>query len=374
MVQAASETEPTAAQLNLGQRRGSPAVAVRGLTKSFGESQALKGVSLDILQGEFFSLLGPSGCGKTTLLRIIGGFEAPTAGHVEIDGRDAVGDPPYARSTNMIFQNLALFPHLSVFENVAFSLRLRKQPKAAVTKKVEEALSLVRLMGYGARKIDQLSGGQRQRVALARALVNEPSVLLLDEPLGALDLQLRLQMQEELRRIQRTLGNTFIFVTHDQGEAMSMSDRIAIMNEGEVVQVGSPEAIYDRPETRFVANFVGHANLLDGVVVEQNGDSTKFDCGGIVFVVDSRVRVNIGQHVSAALRFERLILVNAPEGVRGTVLERSFLGGMVRLTVRTDIGPILRADLSTSGPFAIPDVDAVIHIGWRPTDVRLLTR
>jgi spermidine/putrescine transport system ATP-binding protein len=353
---------------------GPAAVSVRDVVRAFGDFQALKGVSLDIRRGEFFSLLGPSGCGKTTLLRIIGGFEAPTSGTVEIDGKSVLGQPPYARSTNMIFQNLALFPHLSVFENVAFSLRLRKQPKAEVSKRVEELLRLVHLPGYSDRMINQLSGGQRQRVALARALVNEPSVLLLDEPLGALDLQLRLQMQEELRRIQRSFGNTFIFVTHDQAEAMSMSDRIAVMNEGEIVQVGTPEAIYNQPATRFVARFIGHANLLEGVVIEHDSKNVKFVCDGLMVVANMSEPLSVGQKVTGALRFERVSLTDAQGAVRANVTERRFLGGCVRLTARTDTGATISADIPTSGYSSVPDVGATVRLAWTPADVQMLVR
>src|SRR5262249_15458576 len=226
-----------------------PAVEIRSVRKVFGSVVALDNVSVSIRRGEFFSLLGPSGCGKTTLLRIIGGFDELSCGTVLIDGRDCGFMPPYARSTNMIFQHLALFPHMNVFENLAFGLRRKRVDKASILARVTAALALVRLEGYGRRMIDQLSGGQKQRVAMARALVNDPSVLLLDEPLGALDLQLRLQMQDELRRLHRSLGNTFIYVTHDQSEAMTMSDRIAVMNGGRIQQIGTPEDIYERPRT-----------------------------------------------------------------------------------------------------------------------------
>ena len=242
------------------------AVEITGLTKRFGAILALDDVSLSIYRGEFFSLLGPSGCGKTTLLRVIGGFEAPSTGDVRIDGKSVLRQPPYLRSTNMIFQHLALFPHMSVFDNVAFGLRMKRVPAEELRRRVGASLALVRLEGYEGRQIEQLSGGQKQRVAIARALVNDPSVLLLDEPLGALDLQLRLQMVEELRRLHKSLNSTFVFVTHDQGEAMAMSDRIAVMDDGRILQIGTPEAIYETPETRFVAAFIGHTNLIEGRV------------------------------------------------------------------------------------------------------------
>ena len=244
------------------------AVSVRSVLKRFGAVTALDDVSLDIKRGEFFSLLGPSGCGKTTLLRIIGGFEQADAGQILIDGRDVAADPPYQRRTNMVFQHLALFPHLSVERNIAFGLEMKRVPRAEIDRKVMAMLKLVRLEGYGRRKIHELSGGQRQRVAIARALVNEPQVLLLDEPLGALDLKLRQQMQVELKSIQQRVGITFIFVTHDQEEALTMSDRIAVFNEGNIQQVGTPSEIYERPASAFVAGFVGTSNLVSGEIAQ----------------------------------------------------------------------------------------------------------
>src|SRR5688572_1337987 len=229
------------------------AVSLKSVSRHFGLVKAMDGVSLDIAPGEFFAMLGPSGSGKTTCLRVIAGFEQPTAGSIEIFGEQVAGIPPYRRSVNTVFQDYALFPHMNVGENVGFPLMLRKVPKAEITARVDEALAMVKLAGYGGRRPGQLSGGQRQRVALARAIVSRPKVLLLDEPLGALDLKLREQMQEELKALQKALGITFIFVTHDQGEALSMADRVAVFNEGKVQQIGTPEEIYKRPQSRFVA-------------------------------------------------------------------------------------------------------------------------
>jgi spermidine/putrescine transport system ATP-binding protein len=349
------------------------AVTVRSVTKQFDAVTALKNVSIDIARGKFFSLLGPSGCGKTTLLRMIGGFEEPTSGEILIDGRNVAGDPPYARTTNMIFQNLALFPHLSVFENIAFGLRLRRCANDEVSRRVNDALALVRLEGYGGRSIDQLSGGQQQRVAMARALINDPLVLLLDEPLGALDLQLRIQMQEELRRLQRELGNTFVFVTHDQGEAMSMSDRIAVMNEGEVVQIGTPEEIYERPANRFVATFVGHTNLLDGKVISIEGPKAAVDCGGMTIEVECRNDMSVSQPVALAIRFERLKLVPWGQGkIAGIVKDRTFLGGQLRLFIAPEAGPPLTIDVTTGGPVQLPVAGDRVHLDLQPSDVRVL--
>lgn len=238
------------------------AVTFRGVSRHFGPVKAVDDVDLAIRDGEFFAMLGPSGSGKTTCLRLIAGFEQPTNGHIEIFGDRADGVPPYLRNVNTVFQNYALFPHMNVLDNVAFGLRVKGIGRAERRRAAEEALVLVELGGYGARRAGELSGGQRQRVALARALVNKPRVVLLDEPLGALDLKLREQMQEELRKLQRALGLTFVFVTHDQDEALSMADRVAVFADGRIRQVGSPEDIYRRPATRFVADFVGSSNVL----------------------------------------------------------------------------------------------------------------
>jgi len=240
-----------------------PAIRLTGLRKTYGDTQAVAGVDLDIAAGEFFTMLGPSGSGKTTLLRIIAGFERPDAGHVTLHGRDVTDVPPYDRDVNTVFQDYALFPHMSVQQNVEYGLRIRRQARATRRTRAETALELVGLAGFSKRKPHELSGGQRQRVALARAIVNEPQVLLLDEPLGALDLKLRQGMQVELKRIQRDVGITFVYVTHDQEEALTMSDRIAVFNAGRIEQLGSPLEVYDRPATEFVAGFVGVSNLIE---------------------------------------------------------------------------------------------------------------
>ena len=250
-----------------------PAVDVRlvDVVKRFGDMVAVDHIDLEVQDGEFFSLLGPSGCGKTTTLRMIGGFEEPTSGLIELQGEDVTWLPPFKRNVNTVFQNYALFPHLTIYENVAFGLRRKGVKDAEVKRRVTEMLELVELPGFERRKPTQISGGQAQRVALARALINRPAVLLLDEPLGALDLKLRKQMQVELKRIQQEVGITFIYVTHDQEEAMTMSDRIAVMNEGHIEQLGDPESLYERPSTRFVAGFLGISNLLPGAVEGTDG-------------------------------------------------------------------------------------------------------
>ena len=257
--EAAGQVQPTSAPAAAGQ----PAVRVQSLSKSYGSVLALAGVDLEIAKGEFFTLLGPSGSGKTTLLRLIAGFERPDGGTIELSGKEISGVPPYARDINTVFQDYALFPHMSVSQNIQYGLRVRRVAKAERVARAQRALDLVRLTGLGERKPGQLSGGQRQRVALARAIVNEPLVLLLDEPLGALDLKLRQEMQIELQHMQREVGITFVYVTHDQEEALAMSDRIAVLSSGRIEQVGSPLEVYERPTTAFVAGFIGTSNLIE---------------------------------------------------------------------------------------------------------------
>jgi len=249
--------------MNKPQKTNNPIIAIEGVEKHFGDVTALDGVSLNIQAGEFFSLLGPSGCGKTTLLRMISGFDSPSVGNVFIGGSDMTDVPPNERPTNMVFQSYAIFPHLNVAENVGYGLKKQKLPRDEMKLRVEEALALVDLEGYGARESHALSGGQRQRVALARALIMKPKVLLLDEPLSALDKKLRETMQSELRKLQRTVGITFVLVTHDQEEAMSLSDRMAIMKNGEILQVGNPVEIYEKPKDKYIANFIGTANIFN---------------------------------------------------------------------------------------------------------------
>jgi spermidine/putrescine ABC transporter ATP-binding subunit len=350
------------------------AVSVRSVLKHFGAVTALDNVSLDIKRGEFFSLLGPSGCGKTTLLRIIGGFEQADAGQVLIDGRDVAADPPYQRRTNMVFQHLALFPHLSVERNIAFGLEMKRAPRAEIDRKVMAMLKLVRLEGYGRRKIHELSGGQRQRVATARALVNEPQVLLLDEPLGALDLQLRLQMHDELRRIHREIGSTFILVTHDQGEAITLSDRIAVMENGRIVQVGTPNDIYYRPQTRFVASFIGHANFLDGRVAALRDGRCELDVAGLRFDGRPVGALQMGTKATGVLRYEhvRVDRQAGDKGLPATVEDVSFQGSTYRVTAKLANGVRLiseRAGDNAAMPFSPGDL---ARVAWNADNLTVL--
>ena len=303
------------------------------VVKMFGEAVAVDHIDLEVVDGEFFSLLGPSGCGKTTTLRMIGGFEAPTSGLIELQGQDVTWLPPYKRNVNTVFQNYALFPHLTIYENVAFGLRRKGVRNAEVKSRVTEMLRLVELPGYEGRKPTQISGGQAQRVALARALINKPAVLLLDEPLGALDLKLRKQMQVELKRIQQEVGITFIYVTHDQEEAMTMSDRIAVMNRGRYEQLGEPEALYERPTTRFVAGFLGVSNLLAGSVEGSVGDYSAVRLGDDTRVRAPRGLVGDDTQVEVGVRPEKIRLhepqTEIPAGhnhMSGVIRDASYLG------------------------------------------------
>jgi putative spermidine/putrescine transport system ATP-binding protein len=291
-----------------------PAIRLSGLRKTFGQVEAVAGIDLEIADGEFFSMLGPSGSGKTTVLRMIAGFEMPTAGTVALSGHDVTRLAPFQRDVNTVFQDYALFPHMSVIENVEYGLRVRKVPRRERRERAVAALASVRLEGFESRRPSEMSGGQRQRVALARALVNRPRVLLLDEPLGALDAKLREQMQVELKQIQRDVGITFVFVTHDQAEALTMSDRIAVFDRGQITQVGTPEQVYERPASAFVAGFVGTSNLLSGDVA----------------------KALIGRDGTFSVRPEKVLM--GAEGVPGTVAEVIYAGPVTRYVVDLDAG------------------------------------
>jgi spermidine/putrescine transport system ATP-binding protein len=350
-------------------RTNVPAVEVRLLdvVKRFGDVTAVDHLDLEIHDGEFFSLLGPSGCGKTTTLRMIGGFEEPTSGLIELQGEDVTWLPPYRRNVNTVFQNYALFPHLSIFDNVAFGLRRKGVKDGEVKARVTDMLELVELPGFERRKPTQISGGQAQRVALARALINKPALLLLDEPLGALDLKLRKQMQVELKRIQQEVGITFIYVTHDQEEAMTMSDRIAVMNKGHLEQLGDPESLYERPSTRFVAGFLGISNLLPGAVAGNDGRYATVRMADDTSVRAPTALVGSNPTVSVGIRPEKIRLRepadDTPDGhnrLSGIVRDASYLGvstqyevearGGARLTVyEQNVERATRAELWAPG-------------------------
>ncbi|WP_330336013.1 ABC transporter ATP-binding protein [Streptomyces sp. NBC_00557] len=323
-----------------------PAITLVDLVKDFGgasDAAAVRGVNLAIAEGEFFSLLGPSGCGKTTTLRMIAGFEEPSSGQILLHGRDMVGVAPNKRDINMVFQSYALFPHLSVADNVAFGLRRRRVAKGEIHDRVDRILATVELADKADRRPRQLSGGQQQRVALARALVNRPRALLLDEPLGALDLKLRQSMQLELKRIQREVGITFVYVTHDQAEALTMSDRIAVMNGGLIEQVASPQEVYERPATAFVAGFIGTSNLISGRLTGTGPEGGVIDLGdGQRITVPASAAPGVGADVQITVRPEKITLTSDPAGaasrVRGTVREVVYLGTSTSYTVATSTG------------------------------------
>jgi spermidine/putrescine transport system ATP-binding protein len=360
----------------------SPVVDVRldRVTKRFGDFTAVDDLSLDIKQGEFFSLLGPSGCGKTTTLRMIGGFEEVTDGTVYLGDQDVTGLPPFKRDANTVFQNYALFPHLSVFENVAFGLRRRKVPDGEIRGQVAAMLKLVELPGYEQRKPTELSGGQQQRVALARALINHPRVLLLDEPLGALDLKLRKQMQVELKGIQSEIGITFIFVTHDQEEAMTMSDRIAVMRQGKIEQLGAPEELYERPQTEFVAGFLGVSNLLDAEVVRKDDRFLELRLADGTTLRAPSAGVNGGPRVRIGVRPEKLRVLPLADGqaepvpqdtnaIEGTVFDASYMGVSTQYIVETKDRhklTVYAQNIETSGAGEVLGDGQRVRLTWKP--------
>jgi len=326
------------------------AVLFENVSRHFGTVKAVDAVDLAVVEGEFFAMLGPSGSGKTTCLRLMAGFEQPTGGHIEIFGETAEGVPPYRRSVNTVFQDYALFPHLSILDNVAYGLMVKGVGREERRKAAEDALSMVKLPGYGQRRPGQLSGGQRQRVALARALVNKPKVLLLDEPLGALDLKLREQMQEELKTLQKSLGITFVFVTHDQGEALSMADRIAVFNDGRIQQLGTPEDIYKRPQTRFVADFVGSSNVLSSATCARLGIPAK----------------------AASLRPEAIAIGTSwaeQLTLSGTVTARNFLGAVNRISVDCAGERII---VASPASMPVPDIGAPVELAFQRNDVHAM--
>lgn len=388
---------------------------LKEIKKSFTEGEAvLDNISLEISKGEFITLLGSSGCGKTTTLRIIAGLEQPDAGSVWLDGREVTGLEPNQRDVNTVFQNYALFPHMNVAENIGYGLKLKKVPKSEIRKKVSRMLELVQLEGYEKRKPSELSGGQKQRVAIARALVNNPKVLLLDEPLGALDLQLRRAMQIELKHLQKKLGITFIYITHDQEEAINMSDRIAVMRDGRIEQIGTPDEIYNHPKTSYVATFVGNANILHGVAESIQGQNAIVKIGNDKVIVKlktsqqdtkdtgAKQHLTAGENVTLAVRSENILLqeaaaigdtgtdngdtvdisvaggisdihdTNSISGLQATVTEKNFAGGQLRVTLKLSDGTQLIA--SRYGIDASVAEGQTVRCSFLPTDAVLVDR
>jgi spermidine/putrescine transport system ATP-binding protein len=352
-------------------------IQLEGLTKKFGEAVAVAGIDVDMPAGEFFTLLGPSGCGKTTTLRMIAGFEQPTSGRILLDGSDVARVPPHKRNVNTVFQSYALFPHLDVTKNVAFGLKYQKLDKAERAKRVAEALELVNLTEFAHRKADQLSGGQQQRVALARALVLQPRVLLLDEPLGALDAKLRKSLQVELKALQAELGITFVFVTHDQEEALTMSDRIAVMNKGLVEQAASPRSIYEEPSTVFVAEFLGVSNLLEAEAVGREGGACAVRIGDRTFHC-GQGDLDARGDVKVMIRPERIVIephAGAGDEQLPGIVERSvFLGGSHEVHVRVLGGELMKAMVANDGspPPVSLDPGSAVSLRLPPSALRVL--
>jgi ABC-type Fe3+/spermidine/putrescine transport system ATPase subunit len=340
-----------------------PFLRVAGISKTFGRHSALRGVDFAIGNGEFLTLLGPSGCGKTTLLRIIAGLERPDEGRVFLDGEDITDRPPEKRRVNLVFQSYALFPHLSVYENVAYGLRAEGLADREVGRRVEDALAMMRLAAFKDRAVDQLSGGQQQRVALARATAKRPAVLLLDEPLAALDLKLRQEMQDELRLIQHTLGTTFILVTHDQSEALVVSDRVAVMNDGEISQLGTPREVYERPSDRFVADFVGQTNFVPCQTIDVDDDvaTVRFSAGETASLLVGDDQLKTGDEAVAILRPEHLAVSAEGEGLRARLEATVFLGPFVRFDVRLASGEAIRI-MAPSHEKPVTERDVIVQI------------
>ena len=358
-----------------------PAVRLSGVSRQFGEYKALDNIHLDIVDGEFFSMLGPSGSGKTTCLRLIAGFDLPDAGRVELHGQDVTDLPPYEREVNTVFQDYALFPHMSVGDNIAYGLMIKKVPRREREQRVAEMLELVQLPGMTRRRPSQLSGGQRQRVALARALINRPRVLLLDEPLGALDLKLRKEMQLELKQLQQQVGITFVYVTHDQEEALTMSDRIAVMEHGHVLQIGTPLGVYEAPNSRFVADFIGETNFIGGTLASIDGHEGEFHAGGLKMIAIVEPNVKPDTPATLTVRPERIRLSSeapgdTPNAFLGEVCESIYVGMDTRYTVRLTPAISLRVRRQNELPIGLPALaglsSAKVWVSWRPDSARVL--
>lgn len=379
-MQGGAEIRSRSATMPIASQSTAPRLAFRSVSKRFGNFVAVDRVTLEIGAGEFFALLGPSGCGKSTLLRLAAGFERPDGGSILLDGEDVSRRPPHLRPLNMMFQSYALFPHLTVFGNVAFGLKQDGLARGEIAGRVAEMLALVQLQGLEARKPDQLSGGQRQRVALARALAKRPRVLLLDEPLAALDKKMRGETQAELAALQRKLGTTFVVVTHDQDEAMALADRLAVMQAGRLLQIGRPRDIYDRPNSLAVAGFIGSINLIPGRLAQLDGTGVLVDCGALgAFRAPGDRRYRVGEVVHLGVRPEKLRVarqrpMQAVNAVAGSVLRVDYLGDHSVYRVAAAGGLVLRASIANASPIAPGDVSAgaCVWLTWSPESAIVL--
>ena len=344
-----------------------PIVSIVNVEKIYGENHVVKNMNMNIAEGEFLTLLGPSGCGKTTTLRMISGFEMPSSGTIKVQDERVDKKEPYQRDVNTVFQNYALFPNMNVYDNVAYGLRVKKVPKDEIRKRVAEALKMVQLEGFEKRKTTQMSGGQKQGVAIARAIINRPKVLLLDEPLGALDLKLRKQMQIELKRLQKKLGITFVYVTHDQEEALTMSDRIAVINEGRIEQIDTPREIYEHPKTKFVANFIGETNLLDAMVLEMDEDKAVIgtEVGKATVSIDPKKKIKVNDGVTVSVRPEHMKFSRTPvDGftIKGVVKEQIFVGNLIKMMINLNDGTEIRINRFEEGELA--EIGELVYLYW----------
>ncbi|MBS7576767.1 MULTISPECIES: ABC transporter ATP-binding protein [unclassified Enterococcus] len=348
-------------------------IKLNGINKKYGDVEVIKRLNMTIQSGEFLTMLGPSGCGKTTTLRMIAGFESPTSGEIFLEEESVAKMPPYKRQVNTVFQSYALFPHMTIAENIGFGLKMSKVARAEINERVEEMLQLVQLEGYGNRKIDQLSGGQKQRVAIARALINRPKVLLLDEPLSALDLKLRKQMQLELKRLQRKLNITFIYVTHDQEEALTMSDRIAIMNQGNLEQLDTPKAIYDHPASKFVADFIGESNIFYGAVENSGGTCAKIQVEAGQVLVQSSQGIQQNEIIYLSVRPEKIKVSTeqvAGFSLFGKISEHYFTGSMNKSLITLTNG--LEIKMNYLSEQKLLPVGEKVYVYWNPEDAMII--
>ena len=350
-------------------------VEIKNVNKLYGENHVVHNLDMQVYEGEFLTMLGPSGCGKTTILRMIGGFEEPSDGQILVEGERVEDKEPFERNVNTVFQSYALFPHMDIFNNIAYGLKMKKVKKAEIKERVDEMLQLVQLTGFEKRYPSQLSGGQKQRVAIARALINRPRVLLLDEPLGALDMKLRKEMQLELKNLQKQLGITFIYVTHDQEEALTMSDRIAIMNQGYLDQLDTPEQIYKKPATKFVADFIGESNIFEAMISEINGNIAKFgfEAGNAIGMLPEELTFEVDEMVYAGIRPEKLqYSLEEIDGftLKGLVKEQIYVGNIIKSNILLSNGQIVK--ISRMDIEEVPKTGQIIYIHWNLSDIVLM--